>query len=212
MGQPGRLHGVTPWLLAIAFLASEAVAGAVTATDEDGNVYRVEGFTEVYEPAEWIHPPQTNAETLLLVLRTATGSEREMEFPFADMKRIDFDPAYTDPKATGSVPAWYPVRIARRDGSLVTLGRGPRCVVTDASGRTVELIPLSDERRVYDRQSGYAERGYVFRYGSLSGVTGIGGSPVSKPALLTGFAGSQAGKPFHITYGPANRVRSVEFE
>jgi hypothetical protein len=185
----------------------------VRVTDEDGKVSDVDDFSAVYEPAEWVSPrPQTNRLALSLVLQTTTGSERLIEVPFAEIKRIDFEPAYSDPEATGSVPAWYPVRITKLDGSLLVVARGPRCVICDAAGRAVESIPLSDELRVYDRSNGYAERGYVFRAGSQSGVTAVGLYRVATPLLLTGFTGRRAGESFYIRYGPTNNVRSIELQ
>ncbi len=181
--------------------------------NENGTVSLVDSLTAVYKPAEWVEPrPQNNYQALSLVLQTATGSERLIEIPFAKIKRIDFEAPYTDPKATGSVPGWYPIQITKYDGSLILVARGAKCIIYDAAGRVVESVPLSDERVIYDRSNGYAKRGYVFKMGSLSGVTGIGGSSVSKSLLLTGFAGRQAGKPFYIMYGPANHVRSIEFQ
>ena len=181
--------------------------------NEDGTVSLVDSLTAVYKPAEWVEPrPQYNYQALSLVLQTATGSERLIEIPFAEIKRIDFEAPYTDPKATGSVPVWDPIQITKYDGSLIIVAQGAKCIIYDAAGRVVESIPLSDEHVVYDRSHGYGERGYVFKKGSLSGVTGIGGSSVSKSLLLTGFAGRQAGKPFYIMYGPANHVRSIEFQ
>jgi hypothetical protein len=163
-------------------------------TNEDGTVSQVDNLTAVYEPAEWVEPrPQTSRQALSFVLQTANGSERLIEIPFAEIKRIDFEAVYYDPKATGYVPGWYPVRITRHNGSLLIVARGAQCVICDATGGIVESIPLSDEHRVYDRSKGYAERGYVFQHGSLSGVTGIGLNAVAKPLLMTGFTGRQSG-------------------
>jgi hypothetical protein len=181
-------------------------------TDEDGTVFQVNDLNAVYEPAEWVDPrPQTKRPVLSLVLQNANGKERLIEIPFAEIKRIDFEETYSDPKLTGSVPIWYPVRIAKHDGSYLLIARGPKCDIHDAAGRIVESIPLSDERKVYDRSNGYAGRGYVFRSGSQSGVTGIGLSNVSKPILLKGFAGYQAGKSFYIQYKTGISVKSIEF-